>query len=77
MTKELEENIAYWESMHTIGSHGESIATDEYREKYFDFMYDWKNVGNCSHCPENRGHFPHADRPCGQQNCWVTCHCNA
>lgn len=36
------------------------ICTDEY---------------NCENCPENRGDFPHDKLPCGQQNCWVTCHC--
>lgn len=30
---------------------------------------------DCENCPENRGDFPHDRLPCGQQNCWVTCHC--
>lgn len=49
--------------------------TAEERNKYIEFMYDYKNEYNCENCPENRGDFPHDKLPCGQQNCWVTCHC--
>ena len=73
----FEENRVYWDGMCKLSSWGVLQATDEYCEKYIDFMLDRKNIGNCLHCPENEGKFPHADRPCGQQNCWVTCHCNA
>lgn len=45
------------------------------REEYIEFMYNYKNEYNCENCPENRGDFPHDKLPCGQQNCWVTCHC--
>ena len=49
--------------------------TAEERNKYIEFMYDYKNEYNCENCPENRDDFPHDKLPCGQQNCWVTCHC--
>ena len=44
-------------------------------KEYLDFMFDPENEFKCSKCPENRD----ADNwdakyPCGQQNCWVTCH---
>ncbi len=45
-------------------------------KKYKDFMYNPENENNCSECPENVGTtWPENIRPCGQQNCWVTCHC--
>ena len=44
------------------------------REEYIKFMHNPKNEGNCAECPENENR---AGRlPCGQQNCWVACHCN-
>lgn len=45
------------------------------REKYIKFMYDPKNSHNCDMCPEN--HDSNESNPCGQQNCWVDCHCNS
>lgn len=46
-------------------------------QKYIDFMYDIDNEYNCDNCPENIGHDGHEanGNPCGQQNCWVTLHC--
>ena len=46
------------------------------RKEYIEFMYNPSNSMNCAECPENRN----ADSwggnlPCGQQNCWVDCHC--
>jgi hypothetical protein len=47
------------------------------REAYIRFMYDESNIGNCSQCPENRDDDGWQNRlPCGQQNCWVECHCH-
>ena len=42
-------------------------------QEYRKFMCNIENEYNCSKCPENR-HFNNS-LPCGQQNCWVTCHC--
>ena len=43
---------------------------------YVNFMYNEGNEFNCDECPENRGFDDWQDRyPCGQWNCWVTCHC--
>lgn len=46
-------------------------------EEYKAFMYNAKNEHNCKECPMNEGH-NNAEtnyKPCGQQICWVTCHC--
>lgn len=44
--------------------------------EYLNFMYNPDNEFNCVECPENRGMDDWQDRlPCGQWNCWVTCHC--
>lgn len=43
-------------------------------EAYKAFMYNPDNVRNCLECPENIGNS--SNLPCGQQNCWVSCHCN-
>ena len=41
---------------------------------YKKFMYDESNMYNCAECPENKtGEY----RGCGQQNCWVYCHCKS
>ena len=48
------------------------MSEQEARE-YLEFMYDEGNEYNCSQCPENRREL-FARLPCGQQNCWVTCH---
>lgn len=45
-------------------------------EQYMSFMYNSNNEYNCEECPENRGFSSWGgNKPCGQQNCWVTCHC--
>ena len=44
------------------------------QNEYIRFMYSENNIGNCGHCPENNG--GKGPRPCNQQNCWVSCHCN-
>ena len=45
---------------------------------YVDFMYNRKNEYNCSECPENRDFDSWGGNlPCGQQNCWVTVHCDS
>lgn len=46
---------------------------DEYVKAYKNFMYNRSNEFCCTECPENSGHTGRL--PCGQQNCWVTCHC--
>lgn len=43
------------------------------REEYVSFMCDPDNEYNCNECPE-RG-ISSNGLPCGQQNCWVSCHC--
>lgn len=43
------------------------------RDAYTDFMCNPENEYNCNECPE-RG-ISSTGLPCGQQNCWVTCHC--
>lgn len=50
-----------------------------YRNAYLDFMFNRHNIRKCSECPENIGHDGHeaCGNPCGQQNCWVTCHCRS
>lgn len=43
---------------------------------YMDFMYNPKNEFECDKCPENHNFDSWQGRfPCGQWNCWVTCHC--
>lgn len=39
---------------------------------YREFMDNPDNIMECDDCPENTGNSP---LPCGQQNCWVACHC--
>ena len=43
---------------------------------YLEFMSNADNVMKCGSCPENRGDHSDIERrlPCGQQNCWVSCH---
>lgn len=45
---------------------------------YTEFMYNPENSYNCDECPENL-ELTYEQRngalPCGQQNCWVDCHC--
>lgn len=46
-------------------------------EEYKKFMYNPDDEFKCEECPENQGMDNWQDRhPCGQWNCWVTCHCN-
>ena len=45
---------------------------NEYVKKYFEFMYNIRNEYRCENCPENKEF--KGKLPCGQQNCWVTCH---
>lgn len=52
--------------------------TEKERREYVEFMYNAENEYACDRCPENRGFEEGSSRiagPCGQQNCWVTCHC--
>ena len=43
---------------------------------YIEFMYNPANSRNCANCPENRSFDSWGGNlPCGQQNCWVDCHC--
>lgn len=45
-------------------------------KKYMEFMYNSENSHNCRECPENREFSDwQGNLPCGQQNCWVDCHC--
>lgn len=47
---------------------------------YINFMYNRDNAYRCSNCPENAGFEDSPCNrcyPCGQQNCWVICHCNS
>lgn len=48
--------------------------TDQQREAYEHFMFNPNNAYNCNECPE-RGNGNECTLPCGQQNCWVVCHC--
>lgn len=46
---------------------------ENYVKEYKKFMSNIENEYNCEECPENNGF--RGKLPCGQQNCWVTCHC--
>lgn len=48
-------------------------GTEFTREEYIKWMYNLDNEFNCPECPHNDGF--NNGLPCGQQNCWVTCHC--
>ena len=43
--------------------------------EYCKFMYNPDNEMNCGNCPENKDMDGNGRLPCGQYNCWVTCHC--
>lgn len=46
-------------------------------ELYIKFMCNPENSHNCFDCPENQNFDSWEGKlPCGQQNCWVDCHCN-
>lgn len=50
---------------------------DEAFEEYVDFMYNPGNSHRCEECPENHGCSSwQGNFPCGQQHCWVDCHCH-
>lgn len=52
------------------------MISEEERKKYVEFMYNPENEFNCDECPENKDFDDWEGKyPCGQQNCWVTCHC--
>ena len=53
---------------------------EQYKKEYCKFMYDENNTGKCNECPhgDDKDHSKYPfNYPCGQQNCWVTCHCNS
>lgn len=51
------------------------IQSEEERE-YIKFMCNPKNSHNCDSCPENKNSDSWQGKLlCGQQNCWVDCHC--
>lgn len=51
------------------------MSDKEIRE-YIAFMNDPANIHKCHSCPANRNiESFDAYLPCGQQNCWVVCHC--
>lgn len=54
-----------------------AVSADEQEQSYIRWMYDPDNEGRCESCPENHGFDSWGGNlPCGQQNCWVTCHCS-
>lgn len=64
-----------WNSLLTKGGQ----VTDEYTRLYKEFMYNPDNEYNCQGCPENLEEtmgISVSGYSCGQQNCWVTCHCH-
>lgn len=57
----------------------DGAVTDEYTRLYREFMYNENNEYHCEGCPENLKETQGISvqgRPCGQQNCWVACHCH-
>lgn len=49
---------------------------EEHPNNYVDFMLNPENANKCDDCPENIGSDSWQGKlPCGQQNCWVTLHC--
>lgn len=44
------------------------------RDAYIRFMCNPDNLYNCKECPE-RESGNGSGLPCGQQKCWVDCHC--
>lgn len=50
--------------------------TKEEAKEYKGFMFNPENSHSCENCPENEGRSDwQGNLPCGQQNCWVDCHC--
>lgn len=50
-------------------------SMSEMIKQYREFMFNPKNQFNCSECPEQKSGNCDDELPCGQQNCWVSCHC--
>lgn len=51
---------------------------NEYANSYVSFMLNPENAKKCDDCPENIGSSSwQGNLPCGQQNCWVTLHCES
>lgn len=75
--KEHEERKAYWRNrreeemkqIYTKNCFGKEFT----RKQYCEFMFNTNNSLNCKNCPENKAE--RSGLPCGQQNCWVDCHC--
>lgn len=54
----------------------EEKGRNEYVNNYVSFMLNPENANKCVCCPENIGSSSlQGNLPCGQQNCWVTLHC--
>lgn len=51
------------------------MKEEKWVKDYKQFMYNPDNEYNCDVCPENQHRENQQWLPCGQQNCWVTCHC--
>lgn len=52
-----------------------------YRDAYAEWMCDERNEFDCAHCPHandgmDKSRADYVVGPCGQQHCWVTCHCH-
>ena len=51
------------------------MTTNEVKE-YLKFMTNKDNSHKCKNCPENMEFDGWEGKlPCGQQHCWVDCHC--
>ena len=51
-----------------------------YQAAYADWMYNPQNEYKCASCPHgndgmDKNRSDYVVGPCGQQYCWVTCHC--
>lgn len=52
-----------------------------YRDAYAAWMYDERNEFRCAECPHandgmDKNCADYVAGPCGDQYCWVTCHCH-
>ena len=72
-------NSINWDSYMEF-KNGYMGVTSEYDRLYREFMFDPDNEYHCHGCPENsverEGITRTQGNPCGQQHCWVACHCN-
>ena len=69
-----ETKIINGETRYFLAGYGYVSKADYMKTKAYEhFMFNPENIGNCAECPENVGS-PNGF-PCGQQHCWVTCHC--